>query len=207
MVAGNSASCGAGLAAVGAFSRKTHGSAGDFDIDLPLFGNPGIECRTGPSGNHKVVVTFPVPITGVGNATVTPGTGGSASVSGSPTINGSLRLLLTTTYCCKLDGLILVTPFDSLKAVAQSMYPWAPIAPFFNHELDAAGALRQNGVPVAIIAAQRDEIVPAERTEALRAMVPNLVFDQTIERAGHNDVYTRSEFHEAMRDALARLET
>ena len=90
MVAGNSASCGAGLAAVGAVSRKTHGSVGDFDIDLPLFGNPGIECRTGPSGNHKVVVTFPVPITGVGNATVTPGTGGSASVSGSPTINGSL---------------------------------------------------------------------------------------------------------------------
>src|SRR5689334_10010284 len=27
----------------------------------------------------------------------------------------------------KLDGLILVTPFDSLKAVAQSMYPWLPI--------------------------------------------------------------------------------
>ena len=27
-------------------SRKTHGTAGDFDIDLPLAGNPGIECRT-----------------------------------------------------------------------------------------------------------------------------------------------------------------
>ncbi len=36
-----------------------------------------------------------------------------------------------------LDGLILVTPFDSLKAVAQSMYPWLPIGPFFGHEIDA----------------------------------------------------------------------
>src|SRR5690349_8587220 len=36
----------------------------------------------------------------------------------------------------KLDGLILVTPFDSLKAVAQAMYPWLPIGPFFEHEID-----------------------------------------------------------------------
>jgi hypothetical protein len=91
MVLGNSATCGTGLAAVGAVSRKTHGSAGDFDIDLPLFGNPGIECRTGgASGNHQVVVTFPLPITGVGTPTVTPGPGGTASVSGSATTNGSL---------------------------------------------------------------------------------------------------------------------
>jgi hypothetical protein len=88
-VSGNSASCGAGLAAVGAVSRKTHGTAGDFDVDLPFVGTPGIECRTGgASRNHKVVVTFPVPVT-VGSATVTPGAGGTASVSGAPVVNGS----------------------------------------------------------------------------------------------------------------------
>jgi pimeloyl-ACP methyl ester carboxylesterase len=107
----------------------------------------------------------------------------------------------------KLAGLILVTPFDSLKAVAQSMYPWLPIGPFFNHELDAAGALRKNKAPVAIIAAERDEIVPTERTDALRSTAPNIVFDHTVRRAGHNDVYARSEFHEAMRAALDRLES
>src|SRR3954452_6486508 len=83
-----------------------------------------------------------------------------------------------------LDGLILVTPFDSLKGVAQSMYPWLPIGPFFAHEIDAAGALDRSKVPVAIIAAERDEIVPRERTAALRERVPNLVFDRTIGRAG-----------------------
>lgn len=106
----------------------------------------------------------------------------------------------------KLDGLILVTPFDSLKALAQSMYPWLPIGPFFTHEVDAATPLKDSKLPVAIIAAERDEIVPAERTAALRAAVPNLVFDETIERAGHNDIYSRSNFHEAMHDALAEIE-
>ena len=107
----------------------------------------------------------------------------------------------------KLDGLILVTPFDSLKAVAQSMYPWLPIGPLFRHEIDAAAALEKSRIPVAIIAAERDEIVPSGRTEALRQRVPNLVFDRTIAGAGHNDIYAHSDFQLAMRDALKRLET
>jgi hypothetical protein len=69
----------------GAASRKTHGSAGTFDINLPFIGDPGIECRTGgPSGNHQVVVTFANPVT-LNSASVSSGTG---SVS-SATVNGN----------------------------------------------------------------------------------------------------------------------
>jgi hypothetical protein len=107
----------------------------------------------------------------------------------------------------KVDGLILVTPFDSLRAVAQSMYPWLPIGPIFAHEIDAAAALEKSQAPVAIIAAQYDQIVPSERTDALRQRIAAPVFDRTIAGAGHNDVYARSDFQEAMRAALDRLET
>jgi hypothetical protein len=65
---------------VGVVSRKTHGSAGDFDVDLPLVGQPGIEDRSGPqAGKHKVIFTFSVPVT-VQNVTVTPGAGKTASL-------------------------------------------------------------------------------------------------------------------------------
>ena len=104
-----------------------------------------------------------------------------------------------------LDGLILVTPFDSLRAVAQSMFPWLPIGPIFAHEIDAATPLKDSKLPVAIVAAERDEIVPADRTAALRSVVPNLLFDRTIPRAGHNDIYSRSDFHDAMRAALTAV--
>ncbi|MDX6559502.1 MAG: large repetitive protein [Blastocatellia bacterium] len=54
---------------ISAVSRKTHGLAGTFDVDLPLTGT-GIECRTGgPSGNHQLVVTFAVPVTFTGVST------------------------------------------------------------------------------------------------------------------------------------------
>ena len=72
------------------------------------------------------------------------------------------------------------------------MYPWAPIGPFFDHEIEAATALEKGKVPVAIFAAERDEVVPAERTAALRERAANLVFDRTIPRAGHNTIYARS---------------
>jgi hypothetical protein len=69
-----------------AISRKTHGAAGDFDIDLPFSGSVGIECRTGgASGDYKLVVTFAESVT-VSSASVASGTGtvppGGASAGG-----------------------------------------------------------------------------------------------------------------------------
>lgn len=104
-----------------------------------------------------------------------------------------------------LDGLILVTPFDSLKAVAAGHYPFLPVGALFRHEMDAAGALKESKIPTAIVAAERDTIIPPRRTEALRSKVGNIVFDRTIAGAGHNDLYHRPEFRDAMREALVAV--
>lgn len=101
----------------------------------------------------------------------------------------------------ELDGLILVTPFDSLKAVAQDLYPWLPVGPFFQHEMNSVGSLAGSNLPVAVLAAGRDEIIPRVRTDALRKKISNLAFDRTFP-AGHNDIYYRSDFQESLRDAL-----
>jgi pimeloyl-ACP methyl ester carboxylesterase len=105
----------------------------------------------------------------------------------------------------KLDGVILVTPFASLREVAQAAVPWIPFGPFFGHEIDAAAALEKSHTKVAIIAGGRDDIVPRQCTEALRERVSNLVFDKTIATAGHNDIYARSDFQAALREAKKRL--
>ncbi|HVF37455.1 MAG TPA: alpha/beta fold hydrolase [Sphingomicrobium sp.] len=105
----------------------------------------------------------------------------------------------------RLDGLILVTPFDSLKAVASEIFPWVPVGPFFKHELATAEDIAEVNVPVAVLAAEQDEIVHPRRTVALRRAVPNLIFDRTIDRAGHNDIYQRKEFEGAMNEAFCKL--
>jgi hypothetical protein len=68
-----------------AFSRKTHGGAGTFDVPLPLTGNVGVECRSGGATNdYQMIINFATSVT-VGGASVTSGTGSvsSFSVSGS----------------------------------------------------------------------------------------------------------------------------
>lgn len=62
-------------------SRKTHGAAGPFDINLPLTGAAGVECRSGGADNaHQVVIRFVGPITFV-SASVTSGTGSVMSTA------------------------------------------------------------------------------------------------------------------------------
>jgi hypothetical protein len=66
---------------INAVSRKVHGTAGTFDVGLPLVGTPGIECRSGGATNdYQVVVTFGGPVT-LANAQVTQGTGSVSSTS------------------------------------------------------------------------------------------------------------------------------
>jgi fermentation-respiration switch protein FrsA (DUF1100 family) len=104
-----------------------------------------------------------------------------------------------------LDGLILVTPFDSLKMVAAGQYPWLPVRWLFRHEMKPAEWLRGSPVSTAIIAGDRDTLIPAPRTEGLRRAAGRLVYDRTIADAGHNDIYDRPEFRAAMREAMARV--
>jgi uncharacterized protein len=104
-----------------------------------------------------------------------------------------------------VDGAILVTPFDSLKAAAADLFPWMPVSLFFSDEIDAGALLAASDTPVAIIAGERDSLIRSARTDGLRRKARKLVFDRTIAGAGHNDIYERPEFMAAMREALAAV--
>ncbi len=105
-----------------------------------------------------------------------------------------------------LAGLLLVTPFDSLSATAAQHYPWLPVSLLLRHDLRSAELLAGNRTPVAIVAAGRDEVIAPARTEALRRVVPNLVFDATIPEARHNDIALDPRYISTMRAAMERLE-
>jgi hypothetical protein len=74
-----------GVIPTNAVSRKTHGAAGDFDVNLPLTGVVGVECRSGGATNdYEIIVTFASPVTFSG-AAVNDGSGSVAGSSGSGT--------------------------------------------------------------------------------------------------------------------------
>jgi PKD repeat protein len=68
-------------------SREIHGSAGPFDVDLPLSGTAGIECRSpGPGNTFNLIYTFNKAVNAAGAATLTQGSGavGQAAIGPNP---------------------------------------------------------------------------------------------------------------------------
>ncbi|MEP6822200.1 MAG: dockerin type I domain-containing protein [Chthoniobacterales bacterium] len=92
---------------IGAVSRKVHGGAGIFDLDLPLSGNAGIEDRVGQGAGanaHQVIVNFAAPVT-FSSAAVTSGSG---TISGTSTSGNQVTIDFTAanaqTLALKLFG-------------------------------------------------------------------------------------------------------
>ena len=105
----------------------------------------------------------------------------------------------------EVDGLILVTPYDSLARVASDAFRWLPTKLLFRHEIDAASAIRGTSAPVALIAAANDTLIRPERTVRLRSAVPNLVLSESIAGADHNGIYADPAFQGAMHRAMAQV--
>jgi pimeloyl-ACP methyl ester carboxylesterase len=102
-------------------------------------------------------------------------------------------------------GLILVTPFDSLEALARDLYWWAPVGPLLRHSMLTIEYIRGSPTPTALIIAKRDAVVPARRSAPLRPAINSMVFDRTID-AGHIDIYDQPAFAAAIREAVAKIE-
>jgi hypothetical protein len=74
---------GGGATLVSAASRLSHGSAGTFDVNMPISGTSGVEDRDA-SGTYLAVFTFNTAVTS-GSASVTSGT----ATAGTPTFSGN----------------------------------------------------------------------------------------------------------------------
>jgi hypothetical protein len=127
-------------------SRKVHGSAGPFDINLPLIGRSGIECRTGgPSGNHQIVFTFPTAV-GLDHAAVTSGTGtvANTAVSGSKVTVDLTGVTNAQTITVTLFGVTDGTTTASVS-VDLSLLAGDTNADTFTNSADVAQTKAQSG--------------------------------------------------------------
>jgi photosystem II stability/assembly factor-like uncharacterized protein len=111
-----------------AVSRKTHGAAGVFDVNLPVTGTPGIECRTGGSTNdYTMIVTFStnVNVTGSPQAQLTMGSGcvgvggactGTVSVSGNTVTVPLTNITDAQNINVRINGVVGASNSESPRA-------------------------------------------------------------------------------------------
>ncbi len=87
----------------------------------------------------------------------------------------------------KIDGIILITPWDTLLSVASEKLPWVPVRIFLRDKYDSIGNLKKYQGRIAIIGAERDEVIPIPHAQALFRSLPVTAKMYIIKGAGHND--------------------
>jgi len=98
-----------------------------------------------------------------------------------------------------LAGVILVTPFDSLTAVAQRYYPYLPVKWLLRHRFDSLSLAPRIDLPMLCLIAGRDEVIPPAHAERLYQAWAGPKRKVVLAGAHHNDADAAPEFWPSIR--------
>jgi len=101
-----------------------------------------------------------------------------------------------------VERLALITPFDSLAAVAQSHMRWLPVGWLMRERYDSAERLAHYRGPVLVVRAGRDTVIPAESAQRLVEALPQRPTVVDLADADHNTIDGDPAFEPALRAFL-----
>jgi uncharacterized protein len=102
----------------------------------------------------------------------------------------------------EIRAAVLVTPFDSLAAVAAGHYPIFPVRLLLRHPFPSIDWARKARVPALILAAERDDIVPARHAKRLSEAWAGETEFHLLAGTGHNDIETSRGYYRLIRRFL-----
>jgi uncharacterized protein len=95
----------------------------------------------------------------------------------------------------QVRGAILVTPFDSLAAVAAHHYPYFPVRLLLRHPFPSIEWARKARAPALVLGAANDDIVPASHARALSESWAGPTRVHVLPDTGHNDIEQSPEYY------------
>jgi uncharacterized protein len=102
------------------------------------------------------------------------------------------------------DLTVLVSPYSSMRALADELYPWVP-RQVLRYPLHTDKHAAQLKGPLMLIHGDRDELIGIHHSHALRTAAPAAQL-LCVEGAGHGDVHKFPRFREALHGALSAFE-
>jgi pimeloyl-ACP methyl ester carboxylesterase len=101
------------------------------------------------------------------------------------------------------DLTLLVSPYSSMRALAEELYPWVP-RQVLRYPLHTAEHAAQLKGPLMLVHGDKDELIGIHHSHALCTAAPAAQF-LCVEGAGHADVHKFASFRKALSGALACL--
>ncbi len=116
-------------------------------------------------------------------------------------LGGAVAVEMAIRHGCA--GLILESPFLSIREMAKLSFPFLPIGPFLRTRYDTLSKVGRVRAPLLIVHGEYDEIVPFRHGRRLFEAAPAPKELYTVRGAHHNDLYIVGG--KAYLDALARF--
>jgi uncharacterized protein len=95
----------------------------------------------------------------------------------------------------KVGGLILITPYDSMSAVAQAQFPYLPVRWLLRHKFASDALAPQITEPSLILAGADDSIIPPSHATRLHSLLKRSEM-HVLNSVGHNDIETHPQYYE-----------
>jgi len=103
----------------------------------------------------------------------------------------------------EVDRLVLVTPFDSIKSVAQRKILFYPMFILLREKHDSASRVPYIEADTLVVVAQNDEIIGRRHSDNLISKFPkNQLVVEIIEGAGHNNISKFESYRRVLRDFI-----
>ena len=102
-------------------------------------------------------------------------------------LGGAVAVELATKH--RPYGLVLVSPFTSIRSMARRHYPFLPLGPLIRTKYDSLSKLPEVGAPLLIVHGDNDEIVPIDEGRTLFEAAGEPKDFYTVRGADHNDTY------------------
>jgi len=102
-------------------------------------------------------------------------------------VAAAAALLEGETEASLIDGILLITPWDSLVKLAQRHYRYLPVRLLLRDRYPSVENLSQFQGPTLVVLAERDQIIPISHGHTLFESLPAPKKLMTVNDAGHND--------------------
>jgi len=103
-----------------------------------------------------------------------------------------------------LQAVILVSPYDSLRSVAQQVYFFVPVSLLLKHPFDSLKLAPAIKIPMLAVIAPQDEVISPSHSWKLVKAWGGKVSQQLIDNRGHNDIQTGSNYWESISEFLEK---
>jgi pimeloyl-ACP methyl ester carboxylesterase len=103
-----------------------------------------------------------------------------------------------------LRAVILVTPYDSIAAVASERYPLVPVRLLLRHPFPSIDWAARTQAPALFLVAEHDTVIPPPHAHKLFDAWPGRKQIHVLSRAGHNDIETHPDYYPLINEFLLR---